>query len=78
MKQHSKQKLRCLLQKERDTRAKEQEFIQELLKDKKLLELENIRLKEELANVRGSILTKDKLSPKFLRITKNIDKSFKI
>jgi len=35
-----------LLAKEKEVRAKEQEFIMELLKDKKLLELENIRLKK--------------------------------
>lgn len=44
----TKAHIKYLLQKERDVREKEQEFIQELLKDKKLLELENIRLKEQL------------------------------
>jgi len=37
-----------LLAKEKEVRAKEQEFIMELLKDKKLLELENIRLKKQV------------------------------
>lgn len=37
-----------LLEKEKKVRSLEQEFIMELLKDKKLLQLENIRLKKQL------------------------------
>lgn len=44
--------LKYLLEKEKAVRAKEQEFIMELLKDKKLLELENLRLKKQLSNKR--------------------------
>ena len=44
----SKAHIKYQLLKEREVRAKEQEFIQELLKDKKLLELENLRLKDQL------------------------------
>ena len=46
---HSKEKLKKLLERERSLREKEQEFIQELIKDKKIL-LSKVQRLENLLN----------------------------